>query len=86
MTFKDLDQIPGVSRLAKKEFDFPGSVATLDTAEHMTNKYHQKKTKNTKNYFKKTPQNMPVPDTYTRHRNDKKNLAQFIHAVSSFGD
>jgi len=53
MTFKDLDQIPGLSRLAKQEFDFPGSVATLDTAEHMTNKYHQKKTKNTKITLKK---------------------------------
>jgi len=45
MTFKDLDQIPGLSRLAKQEFDLPGSVATLDTAEHMTSKYHQKKNK-----------------------------------------
>jgi len=77
MTFKDLDQIPGLSRLAKQEFDFPGSVATLDTAEHTTNKYHQKKkTKNTKNYSKKTPQNMSVPETYTRNRNDKKNHFQ----------
>jgi len=47
MTFKDLDQIPGLSRLAKQEFDFPGSAATLDTAEHMTNKYHQEKKQKT---------------------------------------